>query len=249
MENKKFIAFFDYLGFSDFIEKNSLKEQAKILGQTFVMLERSISHGKVKDAPWGVVADMDDSNINVLNFSDTIVLWTNDDAVESLQELLRVVSEFNNYCNLYIFPIRGAIVYGEIIHLDHRRKTSNGGSYNINSVFGKGIVEAYKKSESQDWAGGVIDKSVIDYLEAKGVDPRIIFDDFAIKYKIPYKHQQEETEEYALRLVKGALNKEAFKNASKHIETVFAAHNKDISDERVQNKIQNTIKFLEVVVK
>lgn len=70
---------------------------------------------------------------------------------------------------------------------------------------------------------------------------------YAIEYSIPYKGEIEHEKEYALRLVKGILNPVAFDNVSKGIRSNFKNYNKDVSHPDVQQKIENTIAFLESV--
>ncbi len=143
------------------------------------------------------------------------------------------------------FPVRGALSYGEIIHADYRQCNDGGGKYNINSVFGKAIVEAHIKAESQDWAGSVIDQSIIDFLIENDLEPISYLSDYATQYKIPYKTNIKIMEsEFAFRLVKGSLNEEAYKNYSNSIERNFADHKKDISDPRVKLKLKNTLEYL-----
>ena len=76
---KKFIAYFDYLGFKQFIENNDLSYQKSTVNMIFRDIESALSGGKTKDAPQGRIFDIAKSNINCINFSDTVVYWTNDD--------------------------------------------------------------------------------------------------------------------------------------------------------------------------
>jgi len=44
------------------------------------------------------------------------------------------IHKFNWQTNIFFFPTRGAIHYGEIEHVDYRQ-LNHGGVYNINSIF------------------------------------------------------------------------------------------------------------------
>lgn len=241
----KFIAYFDYLGFKKFIENNDLDYQIRIIGNNFRDIENALGQGKVKDAPRGVIADLTNSNINCINFSDTIVFWTNDDSKESLIEILEVAYRFNWNAIDFCFPVRGSLVYGEIVHIDFQQKNSAGGLYNINSVFGKGLVTAHEKADKQHWAGTVIDQSFIELLLNRGYDLDSFLAPYAKKYKVPYKNSSNIPEEFVLRLVKGEeLNDEALNNFSKGIRDNFAQYNKPVSAQDVQEKLSNTLAFL-----
>lgn len=143
---KKFIAYFDYLGFKQFIENNDLVYQKRIMGNNFRDIESALGQGKLIDATHGVTSDLSQHRINCINFSDTIVFWTNDDSDESLNEIIQVAYRFNWRATTFTFPARGSLLYGEIEYVDFKNKNNLGGVYNINSVFGKGLVEAHQKS-------------------------------------------------------------------------------------------------------
>lgn len=242
---RKFIAYFDYLGFKDFIENNDADFQHRIMHNNFRDIEIALADGKTKSATRGVISDMDSSVVNCMNFSDTIVFWTKDDSDESLQEILRVAYRFNWHSNGYTFPVKGTIVHGEIFHADFRQENKGGGLYNVNSLYGKGLVEAYLKTENQHWAGAVIDQSVINVIGDRGQDATAVLEPFAVEYMVPYKKQSEgQQKEFALQLVKGKLTVEAFANVSKNIERNFGEYNKRTDHPKVQEKLQNTIAFL-----
>ena len=247
---KKFIGYFDYLGFKDFILNNDLEYQNRIMNNIFRDIESALGNGKFKEAIIGVIADLSDSKINCINFSDTVVFWTNDDSLDSLRELLEVTFQFNYQAIKYFFPVRGSIVFGDIVHADFRQKNEVGGFYNLNSIYGNGLVNAHIKTEYQDWAGSVIDQTVINVLLAREINPEEFLNQYAKKYNIPYKPGYEvDFEEFALCLGKGYLNDEAFKNISTDIERNFADHKKSIDNPGVRIKLDNTIKFLKSFIK
>ncbi|MFT6922982.1 MAG: hypothetical protein ACJA1C_001990 [Crocinitomicaceae bacterium] len=241
---KKFIAYFDYLGFKQFIENNDLTYQKKIMGNNFRDIENALGQGKLKEATHGVISDLSLHKINCINFSDTIVFWSNDDSEDSLNEILQVAHRFNWQATTYFFPARGSIVYGEIEYIDFKNENISGGVYNINSVFGRGLVDAHQKAESQQWSGTVIDTSFIEELQNRGIDVDSLLAPYARKYIVPYKNGIKLAEEYALRLIKGELNPVAFDNVAHGIKENFKSYNKDASHPDVQEKIENTIEFL-----
>lgn len=241
---KKFIAYFDYLGFRQFIEKNDILAQKQGMGHIFREIEQAIAKEKTKDAPHGVIADLEESNVNCINFSDTIIFWTEDDSLDALKELLEVSYIFNWRTNGYFFPARGAVVHGELEGIDFSYLNGKGKNYNINSVYGKGLISAYEKAESQNWAGTVVDQSIINYLEASGNTPETFLEPWCIPYMIPYKSGFLGYKEFAFILVKGGLNDLAFDNWSNGIKRNFESYNKSPLDFRTLEKLENTIEFL-----
>ena len=140
---KKFIAYFDYLGFKEFIEKNDLEAQMKVINRNFRDMELALGQGNYRDEPHGFCADTSNSRIKCINFSDTVVFFTNDNEHESLIEFLDVVYEFNRIEILNFFPLRGAIAYGEMVYKDFKSENKKGGMFNVNSVYGKSLVQAH----------------------------------------------------------------------------------------------------------
>lgn len=241
---KKFIAYFDFLGFKDFMMNNSFDEQRQGMQHIYRDIELALSKRKTVDSQHGRIADLSAIKINCINFSDTVVFWTNDNSLESFNELLETSYNFNWHQNLFTFPARGAIVYGDINHSDFREVSSFAGKYNVNSLYGRGLVDAYLKAESQQWAGTVIDGTVIEFLQGEKAEVEKLLEPFAVKFKIPYKNDSTIAPEYVLRLVKGSLNEFSFRNVSDGIRRNFSEYNKGIDHHSVQEKLNNTLEFL-----
>ena len=244
---ERFIAYFDYLGFKQFIENNKLTYQKKIIDNILRDIERALGQTKIKfTGHGGVIADLSNSRINCINFSDTVVFWTNDNSEESLLEIISVTYQFNLEDITFFFPARGALVYGEIESIEFKQRNEGGGLYNINSVFGRGLVKAHEKAEKQHWAGTIIDQSIIDIMNIRGFNQEILLKPFAKKYKVPFKvkNRTEFQEEFVMCLTKGNIDEEAFNNLSKNIRDNFAKHNKSVNSDDVKEKIENTITFL-----
>lgn len=241
-----FIAYFDFLGFKEFILNNTDEnELMRRMGHIFRDIESAISQGKYQPPVDGrILADLTHSKLNILNISDTVVFWTNDTTMESLEELIKVAYDFNWRENLFNFPVRGSITKGKIRIVDGRNKNEKGGSYGVSCLYGKGIVNAHIKAESQEWAGTVIDNSIISEFDSE-VEASTFLEPYAVKYSVPYKVAViQETEEYVFKLTKFKLNNVAFGNTKKSIERVFSQDNKSTSHPSVQLKIKNTIDFL-----
>ncbi len=240
---KTYIAYFDHLGFKDFIERNDFEMQKRGVGNILRDIENAAADGKLKDAPYGLVADLSHTTIQVLNFSDTILFWTQDDSEESLIEILKVAYRYNWGATTHFFPARGALSHGEIQHLNHNSENDKGGAYHVNSIFGKGLVDVYQKAESSDWSGATIDSSIIEKILEFGKEPTDFLAPYAKLYNVPYKNEKYQ-EEFAFKLCEEPINEEAFKNVSRSIKENFANYDKRVDSEGVQRKIKNTIDYL-----
>jgi hypothetical protein len=244
-----FISYFDYLGYKEFILKNSSEEIRRRVGHFLRDIETSLGLGKFQEPQGGwIIADLTHSRINCLNISDTIIFWTNDDSLESFMELLKVSFDFNWREILHNVPTRGAMVYADVELLTSRSQNDVGGTYNVNMIYGKGLVEAHIKAENQNWAGFVIDNSVITKL-ATMANVASTLDPFAVQYKVPYKNNVGNQEnEYVFRLNTGSpkLNPVAFGNWSKNITDGFSRDNKNPNNPRAQEILANTLAYLEI---
>ncbi len=242
-----YIAYFDFLGFKDFIENNNLADQQKIMKKNYRDIELALSNGRTKRNENGIaIADISESKVNCINYSDTVVFWTKDDNTESFYELMRIASYYNTNTILRFFPTRGSIVCGELFHIDYRQDNACGSKYVLNSLFGKGLIDAYCKAENLNWAGCVIDNSVVEKIKNTEFAIEMLLK-YAVKYKVPYKENTGNQEEYVLRLF-GPLNKETFNNLKEDVERNFSDYNKSIDKQSVKDKLANTIKFLHSLI-
>jgi hypothetical protein len=145
--------------------------------------------------------------------------------------------------NTYNFPVRGLLTYDEMEMIQGSDSNDNGGTYSVNTMYGKGLVNAHLKCDDQNWAGTTVDISVSEWIKAHGLIHQL--ERVAIKTMVPYKkkieHQQEE---YALRLVSAPLNEIAFANLQRDIHQVFEADNKGLNDRAIE-MLNNTLLFAE----
>lgn len=244
---KSFIAYFDFLGFQNFIEKNDLTTQKKVMGQIYrdIELAMGVARKNFLNSGRNAIPDISESKLNCINFSDTVVFWTLDDSESSLSELIKVAHEFNRRAIESTFPVRGSIVFGEIIHNLYDDRNINGAQYAINSVFGYGIIIAHQKTQRQNWAGTVLDNSLIEELQQKGYNVDEYLRKYATRYRVPYKKNIELNDEFVLNLITGSSNDKAIENVKRYIRENFSRHNKAVDAPDIQEKLTNTFFFLE----
>jgi hypothetical protein len=236
-----YLAYFDYLGFKEFIQNNAENILKKRMGHLFRDIELSLAQGKTIPVSSGVLlADLSLSRLNCLNISDTVIFWTNDCTLDSLEELLNVAYEFNWRENGYNFPVRGSVLKGRIKIVSGRDDNPVGGTYSVQCLYGKGLVDAHLKAESQNWAGTVIDSTIIeDLLKQNNFE---FLKKLAIKYHVPYKTGNTK-EEYVFK-IKSGMSVEALKNTLEDIERIFSSDKKNTNSESVKQKLENTKKFI-----
>jgi len=238
---KRFIAYFDFMGYKNFILNNDSTHLKRRAEHILRDIEDSLAQGKYQEREDGItVADLSLTKINCLNISDAVIFWTNDDSIENLKELLLVAYRFNWKEILYNFPVRGVIYCDQMEIIYGQNKNQVESIYSPNLIYGRGLVKAHLKTENLNWAGCVIDATVIDQIKDT-VNVEKFLEPFAKQYKIPYKKQ------YALLLNKegSKLNEVAFEETKKGIINAFSSDNKPIDNPRTQELLNNTIAYLE----
>lgn len=234
-----YLAYFDFLGFKEFIYNNDDDEVVRRMMHIFRDIELALSRGKTKPSQKNkdlAIPNLSDSSINSLNISDTVIFWTNECRLDLLKELIEVTNEFNWRENKFNFPIRGCLTKGKIKFLPFQMNKNNSTIHSIQAMYGKGLVYAHEKAESQNWAGTVVDKSIIEEL---GEDMELI-NRSCVKYKVPYKNGEVTEEEYVFKFDTG-------EDVYKWVENVFKQDKKSIDNDAVRVKIKNTVIFLEHV--
>ncbi len=246
---KRYIAYFDYLGYKEFILNNDSEYLKTRVGHILVAIEQALAEGKLQEPKNGrILSDTSKTKINCLNISDTVIFWTKDDSVESLAELLPVAYRFNWSQVLLNFPVRGVIYCDELEMISGKQTNTEGSIYSANIIYGKGLAKAHLKCENLNWAGSAIDETVIEHISGK-VDIEEFLKPFAKIYKVPYTKPETHTrEEYALRLTKNSHNEVSFQNAKDGIISAFKSDNKTFDKPRVQEILANTITFLETFI-
>lgn len=238
----RYIAYFDYLGYKQFIENNTADYLDKMTSNILRDIEDALGQGKHLEGrlPGTVVADITTTRIFAINFSDTVLFWTNGDSQAEFSELLEVAFRYNSLSNRFFFPVRGTIVFGELNHRWGHLENEFGGGFRVNQVYGKGLVRAHEKAENMSMAGCIVDSSVIERIN----DIHLL-DGYVIQHLVPYKKMEaKQREEYLLRLFKGESNTELLSNTEESIQSAFQGHNKRIDNDRVRDILKNTIAFL-----
>lgn len=236
---KRFITYFDLLGYRNFLTNNDSELHRRVITQMYTQIDSALNEtGKYKQLPNGVfVNDLTNKKVSFANYSDTIILWTESDSQEEFDSILNATYECNWRMNGFHFPVRGVLIYDELFDMNYSGKE---GGYHINTFYGKGLINAHDKAESQQWAGMFLDKSVFDKVT---IDDNILHK--CIEYSVPFKIHK--SKELAFRLGQN-VSEESFKNVSKNIEENFRRHNKWEDIPSLKEKLKNTVDFLKFLI-
>lgn len=252
MAKEVYLAYFDLLGFKEFILNNDDQYINNRMSYFFRDIELSLTENNTTPHPRNpsiIIADLSKAELNCVNISDTVLFWTNDTSQKSLNEIVLISYLFNWKFNLYNFPVRGSLIKGTLNHAMGNIYSANNSFYAVQCPYGKVLVNAHMKAEAQMWAGTVIHQSVEKDLFNGTLQS--LLNKYCVKYRVPYKATNLTPsgdigyDEYVFRLANSIQNQTALNNAKKAIYDVFSGDNKPISDSSVKKKIENTLAFLE----
>lgn len=218
-----YVAFLDILGFKEVVKHNSHSKLEKLYEtiEDYVLKDIHLN-GNLKN-------DLIDSTINCYLISDSIILWSNDKKSISFLHLAILVNRIMVGSFMADLPIRGGISSGAITN----KKTTLG-----NTLFGKGLTNAYLLESKQEWSGCIIAHGIIDEILKENSDASkyIKRTPVFVKYNVPFKKEVNEdywTLNWPLILVRDndALRK------------MFEGKGKKSDKEDVLIKISNSIDF------
>lgn len=248
MSELKFIAFLDILGFKEMVLKNSHEKLVKNFNSFIANLHVAIAgaepyFGDDKNrSPY----NFDKAPVNGVLISDSILLWSNSTTNQDFINITKAVQSAIGLLTRSAFPLRGAIVLGEMTDL--RKKLSDKTDFSLLSWIGRGIVDAYTLEANQEWVGCIIQQKIIDQVVINNtskndkivdIDKNPLF----LKYKVPMKHGKVD-DYYVVNWVKSIMPLTSENDLRKNF-----GYDRSINDWSVERKIRNTVDFIKYVEK
>lgn len=242
---KVFVAFVDILGFKDLVTKNDTPTLIDLYNRAIIEVNE-ILQKFWETSEWR--AHVRNPKVKSLTISDSMVLYTEGNGLDSFLKIMAYVHAFINYLFAEGLPVRGAISFGDFVKISN---TDN------NILLGKSIVQAYELEKNQDWAGCVIDEECFKWFDPQcRVNPflKMVLDNFnpLTSFEVPFKDSKTGsiiTKEMAVinwpvsyhETVSGIPD--FYLMRREVVENAFSAHNKDVDDDRIKRKIKNTVDF------
>lgn len=164
--------------------------------------------------------------------------WTNDTTKNSFEQLLIAVKNTFQITFLQGLPLRGAISVGELSFTNYAPQNQNN-VFIQNCIVGKGLSETYVLESKQSWSGCIISDKCVDFIKNYRIDDildKFISSNDLIQYDVPMKNMNQES--LVLNWMAGLSNM-----SENRIRELFAKYDKDITNDEVKIKIDNTIKF------
>jgi hypothetical protein len=164
-EEKKYVAFFDILGFKSWVNTRGSKEVFNYVRGFMNLMARASMPLSVVNPDMSV--DLKPSIISYITVSDSIIYYSKDDSYEAFSSMLRVCAEFMNV--VICGPSR--MIRGAIAHGDFYADPEN------HAYVGKALIDAYELEEKQVWLGLSLHDNVVDsdnFIRAQEDFPNLI---------------------------------------------------------------------------
>lgn len=252
----KLLAFLNILGFKDIVKYNSHGELRKIYQIFEKSYQNAISLKRYQLTSNGLIPGFENSHVEAIQISDSIILWSKNDSIRSYYDLIIIVRELLFHGIYSGLPLRACIHYGEMETV--AKSYSKSSHITTNTLYGEGITTAYQNCENQVWSGGYISKNAINayktvhssfHLQDREIEERIKqltdFDNlpkryFITHYSVPLKDNIT-TKEFCINWV--SYTKRKFNKTN--VESAFRKFNKKVEDDDTKSKIRNTLQFLD----
>lgn len=140
-----FVAMLDVLGFKNLVKDTRLSSLAESY-ELLLQLKRLAARVPVLNAAGGY-----SHVVGTTVFSDTIVMWCNDDS-EALDSLLAAVAGLIALAIDQSWLLRCGVAYGEAVMCLEQR-----------IFIGQPIIDAFRMEQAQKWVGGALHSSCIQH--------------------------------------------------------------------------------------
>jgi hypothetical protein len=242
------IAYFDILGYQNFLINNEIEYCIAIIEKIILKLPEKIKNEYIgyytgKNVKMNDIKKYFDDHCDVLFVSDTIIFFFDFDSVEEcsiplfLYYILFYLSFFKKESFEEGFPLRGYVDYGEYYN----------NNKNINIFAGKTIVDCYKETNNLNFSGLIISDNLHDHHYSKYKNEII---DEAFKERYNFIFDKNIIAKYLVNTKEGEKDKYIVNflldfdriDITQYIFESFHKHNKKISND-VMEKIRNTEKL------
>ena len=218
----RYVSFLDILGFGSLIETRKLEEVMGRLNHVLSMVLPMVKGlGKVPNDTRQFHVGLTVEKLTVFSFSDTFVLYSEDDSPDSFFQIVAGSKLFCSYLISMGLPVRGALTLGEAECIP-----------NTQHLVGKAIVRAARLEKMQEWFGVLIDPQIMNAQQRQILDTPLL-KPLTVNYTVPVKPGE------SLPVPSIAINWRFNLVVQNGIESLFP----ESSDPAHQVKRQNTLDF------
>ncbi len=204
----KWISYIDLLGVKELIDKNNWIQVFEVYSD---VIEKFTIRHRV-------------TNINQIWFSDTFLVYSSDNSIQSLDNVRALTELFIHRLIFSEIPFTGAMSCGEF----YADKDNN-------LFFGKALIEAHSFGENQNWIGFILCPSAIEQM---AINNRPAENMHYAYWKIPYKTRSSVLPDKLPAYILG--NSRSMKRNIEKLEKMRDQN----SDKKVIKKYKNTLDFI-----
>lgn len=179
INDQRFVAFLDVLGFSDFVDRNDHAKLTRVYENLLSgMIPMSLPGMKIKTQNEGTpeaygFPDLSEVKVHALLISDSILFFSDRADQQGLIDVLIATQRclcLGFYDGL---PLRGAVTLGPLAY--QPGSWPSGGSATIQALYGQALVDAKRLEGIQQWSGAIIEHRAVDLFDriADGADPSL----------------------------------------------------------------------------
>jgi hypothetical protein len=242
---KTYVAFLDILGFKDLVNNNTHDQLTSIYFNLANAVTEIVSTIIKKTSPHTMkkIVSKNESNINSIIISDSILFWANGSSNRDFFNILIVVSKLLTKSIFLGLPMRGAITLGPLttIKLNLQKNFDN----SISTFIGKSISKSFELEKKQQWHGCVVDEECINHFQSQLNDTdrsskslKDFIMGIMMNYNVPMKVKSEN-----MHAVKWGEKRKGIDMPVEMIEFAFMANQKKSDDNSVKEKIKNTVEY------
>jgi hypothetical protein len=167
----------DIMGFRDMIFRRTHQEVLEVMEQFRIPIKKIKEEAKKKLAGeahgWDIFGN---TVVRPVIFSDSVLLFSNDDSIEAVRNVIWQVKSIINNALINGVPMKGALAYGE--------QTANFGK---SLYFGKPLIDAWELQDELVIYGVILHHTIEGYLVEQGWIEELK-ESAIIKYATPLRH-------------------------------------------------------------
>jgi len=170
---KKFIAYFDILGYGERIKQKNIDEEYVIQKRLLEEIREIIEKNAKKRA-----------DFHTVSFSDTHIFYTNDISEDAFEMIIKSSLIFMLLAAVRgrpYLPVRGAIHYGDFM-----------ADYGNSIFIGEGLRKAYEFEKNQDWMGCLISDLCYEQVKDFEIFKFFVKEQVLFSYSVPFKEDKRE---------------------------------------------------------
>lgn len=174
---KRFVAYLDIMGFQDMVFRESHEEVLETMEKFRLPIKKLKKEAKERlqgsASGWDL---FENTVIKPVIFSDSVLLFSSDDSLGSVENIVWQVRSVLSHALLNGIPIKGAIAYGE--------QTADFGK---SLYFGKPLIDAWELQKELIIYGVVLHHTIEKYIVKNEWMEELLDGSSIIKYPTPLK--------------------------------------------------------------